>query len=53
MLTEKKIKEVLEALSNAGLIVAESKILGPLHPAGLPDHEYVIGRIEESGGLDP
>lgn len=51
MLSEDTIEQVLKALLNAGLIVCERKYIGPGHPASMPSNEYVIGRIEESGGL--
>ena len=51
MLSEEAIKIVLEALSDAGLCVCEERTIGPYHPGRLPSHKYVIGRIEESGGL--
>ena len=51
MLNESTIKEVLKALSDAGLCVCESNLIGQCHPGLLTNHEYVIGRVEESGGL--
>lgn len=47
MLIEKKIKEVLESLSNAGLCVCETSTIESHHPSLIIDHEYIIGRVEE------
>lgn len=48
---ESAIRQVLEALSDAGLCICEASIIGLDHPGAISDFEYAIGRIEESGGL--
>ncbi len=51
MLTEDQAREVLRMLSDAGLCVCERSIIEPSHLGMCEDHEYIIGRIEGSGGF--
>lgn len=45
------IRKVLTLLSDAGLCVCESSIIGLDHPGSISDFEYAIGRIEEAGDI--
>lgn len=49
MLTEKKIEEVLEALSDAGLCVCNTSMIEQHHPGLITDTKYLLGRMEEGG----
>ena len=52
MLTEDQIREVLRALSEAGLCICEKSIIETRHPGLCDDSEYILGRLEESGNLE-
>jgi len=48
---EQTVKKVLEMLSDANLVVCDAAFIGQCHPGACDDHEYIIGRVEESGGF--
>ncbi len=49
MLTEEQAVMFLKALSDAGLCVCEKRLIEP-HDSARCGDEWVIGRLEESGG---
>lgn len=52
MLTEAVVKQVLLALSDAGLCICEARLIDEPHPAQCDDPDWIVGRLEESGDLE-
>lgn len=49
MLNTDEIREVLRAISDAGLCVCDTRLVPDNHPGLINSADYIIGRLEESG----
>lgn len=52
VLSEQQITQVIMALSDAGMCICETYLIGDPHPAMCDDLAWIIGRLEESGDLN-